>query len=67
MKLALVAPAGTVTVAGTVTAALLLASFTLAPFLPAAALNVTAHESLPDPVIAELAQEIAFKPGAVKV
>jgi hypothetical protein len=48
---ALVALAGTTTVAGTVTAALLLARATLKPPLPAAVVSVTVHASLPDPVM----------------
>jgi hypothetical protein len=51
VKLALVAPDGTVTVAGSVTAVLLLDRLTLVPPLPAAALNVTVQASVPDPVI----------------
>jgi hypothetical protein len=57
---ALVAFAATVTVAGTVTAALLLARLTLKPPLPAAALSVTVQLSLPDPVIDALLQESAL-------
>ena len=53
----LLALAGTTTVAGTVTAALLLVSPTLKPPLPAAAVSVTVHASLPDPVIDALLQE----------
>ena len=47
---ALLAFAATVTVAGTVTAALLLARLTLRPPLAAAAVSVTVQLSLPDPV-----------------
>jgi hypothetical protein len=54
---ALVALAGTTTVAGTVTAALLLARFTLRPPLPAAAVRATVQLSLPDSVIEALVQE----------
>jgi hypothetical protein len=43
--------AGTTTVAGTVTAALLLVNDTLKPPLPAGPLNVTVQASLPAPVI----------------
>jgi hypothetical protein len=57
---ALLALAGTVTVAGTVTAALLLARLTLKPPLPAAAVSVTVQLSLPDPVIDALLQESAL-------
>ena len=61
---ALLALAGTTTVAGTVTAALLLVRPTLKPPLPAAAVNVTVHASLPDPVIDALLQESALRaPG----
>jgi sulfur carrier protein ThiS len=47
-------------VAGTVTAALLLARLTLKPPLPAAAVSVTVQLSLPDPVIDALLQESAL-------
>jgi hypothetical protein len=57
---ALLALAGTTTVAGTVTAALLLARDTLKPPLPAAPLSVTVQASLPDPVIDALLQESAL-------
>ena len=57
---ALVAFAGTTSVAGTVTAALLLARLTLKPPLPAAAVSVTVQLSLPDPVIDALLQESAL-------
>jgi hypothetical protein len=50
-KLALVAPDATVTEAGTVTAALLLARFTVNPLLAAAAFRVTVQLSVPAPVI----------------
>jgi hypothetical protein len=53
---ALLALAGTTTVAGTVTAALLLARDTLKPPLPAAPLSVTVQASLPDPVMDALLQ-----------
>jgi hypothetical protein len=56
---ALVAFAGTTTVAGTVTSGLLLARFTLRP--PAeAAVSVTVQGSLPDPVMNALLQESAL-------
>ena len=64
VKLAVVAFAATVTVAGTVTAALLLARLTLTPPLPAAALNVTVQASVPDPVMVPLLQVSALKTGA---
>ena len=54
---ALVALAGTTTVAGTVTEALLLVRPTLTPPLPAAELSVTVHVSLPAPVMDALLQE----------
>ena len=54
---ALVALAGTTTVAGTVTEALLLVRPTLTPPLPAAELSVTVHASLPAPVMDALLQE----------
>jgi NhaP-type Na+/H+ or K+/H+ antiporter len=57
---ALVAPAGTVTVAGTVTAALLLDRLTLRPPLGAAAFSVTVQASVPDPVMDALLQESAL-------
>jgi hypothetical protein len=54
---ALVAFAGTSTVAGTVTDALLLVRPTLTPPLPAAELSVTVQLSLPAPVIDALLQD----------
>ena len=57
---ALLALAGTTTVAGTVTAALLLVRPTLRPPLPAAAVRVTVQLSLPDPVMDALLQESAL-------
>jgi hypothetical protein len=57
VKLVLVAFAGTTTVAGTVTAVLLLPSPTLTPPLPAAELSVAVHVSLPAPVSDALLQE----------
>ncbi len=56
VKLALVAPAGTVTVAGTVTFELLLAKLIASPPAPAAAFKVTVQLSVPAPVIDPLAQ-----------
>jgi hypothetical protein len=61
---ALVAFAATVTEAGTVTAALLLARLTVKPPLPAAALSVTVQLSLPAPVIDALLQERALNTPA---
>jgi hypothetical protein len=60
---ALVALAGTVTVAGNVTAALLLARLTLNPPLAAAAFSVTVQASVPDPVMDVLLQESAVSTG----
>jgi hypothetical protein len=62
---ALVAFAGTVTVAGTVTAALLLDRLTLRPLLGAAAFSVTVQASVPEPVMDELLQESAVSAAAV--
>ena len=57
---ALVAFAATVTVAGTVTAALLLARLTVIPLYHAALVSVTVQVSLPAPVIDALLQESAL-------
>jgi hypothetical protein len=73
VKLALAAPAGIVTEAGTVTALLLLASFTFKPPLAAAAFRVTAQLSEPFPVIDSAAQvrllavEIPVPPRVITV
>ena len=56
VKLALVAPAGTVTVAGAVTALLLLLKSTVTPPAPAAEFSVTVQESGIAPVATTLAQ-----------
>ncbi len=56
-KLTVVAPAGTVTEEGVVTAELLLARFTTKPPLAAAVVSVTVHESVPEPVIELLLHE----------
>jgi len=61
---ALVAFAGTVTVAGTATAALPLPRLTLKPLLPATVVSVTVQASLPEPVRDAFPQEIA--PNAAK-
>jgi hypothetical protein len=61
---ALIAPAGTVTIAGTAMAALLLAKPTLKPLLPAAELRVTVHATLVSEV---LLQEIALNAGEAAV
>jgi hypothetical protein len=58
-KATLVALAGTVTVAGRATAALLLERLTLSPPIPAAALRLTVQELVPDPVIEALVQASA--------
>jgi hypothetical protein len=57
---ALVAPAGTVTVLGTVTAALLLDRSTIRPPLGAEAVSPTVQAFVPDPVMAPLLQDNAF-------
>jgi hypothetical protein len=64
---ALVAFAGTITVAGTVTAALLLARLTLKPPLPAAAVSVTVQLSLPAPVMDALLQDSALNDASPPV
>jgi hypothetical protein len=60
---ALVAVAGTITVEGIVTAALLLEKLTLRPPEGAAALNVTVQASVPDPVMETLLQKSALNTG----
>jgi hypothetical protein len=62
-KLALVAPAATVTEAGTVTAELLLARLTVNPLLAAAAFSVTEQASVPEPVMDAFVQETAISTG----
>ncbi len=57
VKLAVVAPAGIVAVAGSVTDALLLDRLTLSPPVGAAPLSVTVQESVPAPVNEPLVQE----------
>ena len=64
---ALVALAGTTTVAGTATEALLLVRPTLTPPLPAAELSVTVHVSLPAPVIDALVQDSPLNTPATAV
>jgi hypothetical protein len=59
VTVALVALAGTVSVAGSATIALLLDRLTLSPPLGAAALKVTVQESVPGPVMDALLQESA--------
>lgn len=65
VKLALLAPAATVTEAGTESEVLLLDKLTTSPPVPAAAVKETVHASLPDPANDELLQETALSaPGA---
>jgi hypothetical protein len=66
---ALVALAGTVIMAGTVTAALLLDRLMLNPPAGAAEVSITVQASVPDPVIVPLPQERALNAagGAVPV
>jgi hypothetical protein len=64
---ALLALAGTTTVAGTVTAALLLVKPTLKPPLPAAVVSVTVHASLPAPVSDALLQDNALNAAGTAV
>jgi hypothetical protein len=63
----LVAFAGTVTVLGTVTAELLLDRLTLSPPLGAAAVSVTVHASVPDPVMVPLLQYSALSAAGAAV
>jgi hypothetical protein len=63
VKLAPTAPLGIVTLAGTVTAALLLASATTTPPAGAATRSVTAQLSVPEPVIDALLHESDVKEG----
>ena len=66
MNDALVAPAATITEAGTVTALLLLVKFTARPPGPAVAFSVTMQESVPAPVIDALVHVSPLStPGAV--
>jgi hypothetical protein len=67
VKAALVAFAGTVTVAGTVTAMLLLERLILRPPLGAAALSVTVQASVPAPVMDALLQEIPLNAAETPV
>jgi hypothetical protein len=64
---ALVAFAGTIAVLGTVTAELPLDRFTLSPPLGAAAVSVTVHASVPDPVMVPLVQYSALSAAAAVV
>jgi hypothetical protein len=63
VKLALEAPAATVTEGGTVTAELLLATLTANPPLGAVAFSVTVQSSVPDPVNEPFAQLRPFSTG----
>ena len=67
MNPALVAPAGTVTVLGTVTAELLLDRFTISPPLGAEVVSVTVQASVPDPVMAPLLQDSALNAAGAAV
>jgi hypothetical protein len=63
VKLALFRPAGTVTVAGTVTAPLLAARLTVNPPLAVAAFSITVQLSVPAPVIDPMLQLSALSTG----
>jgi hypothetical protein len=63
VKLPVVEPAAAVTDEGTVTAALLLARPTENPPVAAAVLRVTVQESVPEPLMDELVQEMAVSTG----
>ena len=63
LKVAVVAPAGTVTDAGTVTATLLLARLTASPPVGAAAFTVTVQASVPAPAMELLVQVTADGTG----
>lgn len=63
VKTALLAPAGTVTAAGTLTSELLLARFTANPPLADAAFSVTEQLTVPDPEIDPAEQLSAFSTG----
>lgn len=67
VKVALVAPAATVTLLGNVTALLLLASATVRPPVVAALESVTVHVSFRAPVTEVLLQETPVTVGAVEV
>ena len=67
VKDALVAAAGIVTEAGTLTFVLLLASATVMPFFGAEPDKVTLQGSASDPTIDELLQETALRVGALAV
>ena len=63
VKFVLLAPAGTITEAGTLTRGLLLARLTANPPLSAVAFNVTVQLSATEPVIVELVQVTPFNTG----
>jgi hypothetical protein len=64
---ALAAPAGIVTVLGTVTVESLLDRFTVKPPLGAAAVRVTVQVSVPAPVMVPLLQDSALKAAGAAV
>src|ERR1035437_9604009 len=64
---ALIAFAGTVTVAGTATAALLLERLTFSPPLAAAEVRVIVHASVPDPVMELVLQESVLNAAGAAV
>jgi hypothetical protein len=69
VKFALVAPAATVTEAGTTTDVLSLARPTVTPLLPAGPVSVTVQASVPEPVAELLAQlsELSVVEGAAVI
>ncbi len=67
VKLAVLAPAFAVTVEGTLTALLVLASFTVTPPLGAAAFSITVHWLVPAPVMIPFTQVKALTPGALSL
>ena len=64
MNPALVAPDGTATALGTITAELLLDRFTVKPLLEAAEVKVTLQASAPAPVMVPLSQESRLNAAA---
>lgn len=67
MNCVLVAPAGTITVLGTVTAESLLDRFTESPLPGAAALRITVQLSAPVPVTDPLLQDSRLNGGGIPV
>jgi hypothetical protein len=61
VKLAVIAPAATLTAAGSVTAVFVLDRLTICPPLGAGAFRITLQASVPDPVIDPLLQETALR------